>query len=127
MRTAKKAPAASPKECAKRCSCGACFSREDLIRRPSITPVGMLHLLGEDVATTMYLFTHTRWSCRTTFALPVLTFRDEIHEEIPTNLLAGTDSCGGHCTKIDDLEVCENECALAPYRRFLLERLIPRK
>jgi hypothetical protein len=57
----------------------------------------------------------------------VETFRDEIRERIPEASLAGTAPCGGHCSKIEDLEPCENECALAPYRRFLVERLIPRK
>ena len=114
-------------ECAKQCSCGARFTREDLIHLRSLTPIGMLHLAGDTTASTIYCFTHTRWSCRTTFALPVETFRDEIHEEIPENCLAGTPDCQGHCTKIEDLELCENECSLAPYRRFLVQRLVRRK
>ncbi|MGZ6141914.1 MAG: hypothetical protein ACXWLM_01190 [Myxococcales bacterium] len=126
MRPQKK-PVPVPAECAKRCSCGAAFTHADLIRSPSLTPVGMLHLDGEDPSTAMYCFTHTRWSCRTTFGLPVRTFRDDLHEEIPPRCLSGTAACGGHCAHIDDLEICENECALAPYRRFLLERLVPRK
>ena len=114
-------------ECVKQCSCGASFTREDLIRLPSLTPVGMLHLGGEQAASTIYCFTHTRWSCRTTFGLPVETFREEIREPIPEECLAGTDACAGHCSKIEDLELCENECSLAPYRRFLVRRLVPRK
>lgn len=112
---------------AKRCSCGQCFTRDDLIRLRSLTPIGMLHLNGESASSTIYCFTHTRWSCRTTFALPVETFREEIRENIPDACLAGTASCGGHCSKIEDLELCENECALAPYRRFLVQRLVRRK
>jgi hypothetical protein len=87
----------------------------------------MLHLTGERAETTIYCFTHTRWSCRTTFGLPVETFHDEIREAIPENCLSGTDDCAGHCSKIEDLELCENECTLAPYRRFLVRRLVPRK
>ncbi len=112
---------------AKLCSCGQAFSRKDLIKSRSLTPIGMLHLTGEDPDTTMFCFTHTRWSCRTTFGLPVVAFRDEIHEPIPEECLAGTPSCQGHCTKLDDLEDCRNECRLAPYRRFLLHRLVPRR
>jgi hypothetical protein len=114
-------------DCAKQCSCGTCFTRDDLIHLRSLTPIGMLHLSGESAASTVYCFTHTRWSCRTTFALPVETFRAEIREKIPEACLVGTASCGGHCSKIEDLELCENECALAPYRRFLVQRLVPRK
>ena len=112
---------------AKLCSCGTPFSRTDLIKLKSLTPIGMMHLEGEDPDTTMFCFTHTRWSCRTTFGLPVKTFRAEIREPIPEQCLSGTGSCGGHCTKLEDLEICENECRLAPYRRFLLERLVPRR
>jgi len=87
----------------------------------------MLHVDGELPAASIYCFTHTPWSCRTTFGLPVETFRKEIREKIPDQCLAGTTACAGHCTRIEDLELCENECALAPYRRFLVQRLIPRK
>lgn len=113
-------------DCAKQCSCGARFTRDDLIHLRSLTPIGMLHLDGES-ASTIYCFTHTRWSCRTTFALPVETFRDEIGEDIPEGCLIGTAACGGHCSSIEDLELCENECSLAAYRRFLVERLVPRR
>ena len=113
--------------CAKQCSCGARFTRDDLIRLRSLTPVGMLHIVGEPATSAIYCFTHTRWACRTTFGLPVEAFRDEIREEIPDQCLSGTVECAGHCSKIEDLELCENECALAPYRRFLVQRLLPRK
>jgi hypothetical protein len=140
MRIPKKAPTASrptrkgalskvhpASHCAKQCSCGESFTRKDLIQLRSLTPVGMLHLSGEPVATTMYCFTHTLWSCRTTFGLPVETFRDEIREKIPRKCLAGTAPCRGHCSKIEDLQLCHDECTLAPYRRFLLERLVRRR
>ncbi|HET7788551.1 MAG TPA: hypothetical protein VIR81_08900 [Myxococcales bacterium] len=114
-------------DCAKQCGCGTCFTRDDLLHLPSLTPIGMLHVTGEPAASSMYCFTHTRWSCRTTFGLPVETFRDQIREKIPEKCLAGTAACAGHCSKIEDLELCENECSLAPYRRFLVERLVHRK
>lgn len=125
----KSAPVKAPPgpDCAKRCSCGTCFTRQDLIHLRSLTPIGMLHITGDSPESSIYCFTHTRWSCRTTFGLPVVTFREEIGERIPTQCLDGTAACGGHCARIEDLELCENECALAPYRRFLLERLVPRK
>jgi hypothetical protein len=113
--------------CAKQCSCGTRFTRDDLIHLPSVTPIGMLHMDGGSVESTIYCFTHTRWSCRTTFALPVETFREEIDERIPEACLAGTAACAGHCSHIDDLKLCDAECSLAAYRRFLMERLVPRK
>ncbi len=116
----------SPPRPAKQCSCGTSFTRKDLMHQPSVTPIGMLHVAG-DHGSTLYCFTHNRWSCRTTFALPVETFRPEIREKIPEDILAGTEACEGHCSKIEDLEECHAECKLAPYRRFLLKRLIPRK
>ena len=112
---------------AKHCSCGDSFTREDLLHRPCLTPIGMLHIDGARAATAIYCFTHTRWSCRTTFGLPVETFRDEIAEEISDECLSGAAECAGHCSDIEDLELCDNECALAPYRRFLVQRLVPRK
>jgi hypothetical protein len=114
-------------ECAKQCSCGERFTRDDLIHLRALTPIGMLHLDGDSAASTIYCFTHTRWACRTTFALPVETFRDEIGEKIPQACVAGTAACERHCSNIEDLELCEAECSLAPYRRFLMERLVPRK
>ena len=114
-------------ECAKQCSCGARFTRDDLLHLRALTPIGMLNLDGDSAASTVYCFTHTRWACRTTFGLPVETFRDEIAEKIPETCLAGTETCSRHCSNIEDLELCENECSLAPYRRFLVERLVRRK
>ena len=87
----------------------------------------MLHVSGEPAAKTIYCFTHTRWSCRTTFGLPVGIFRRDLRETIPRRCRVGTRECAGHCSKIEDLELCDNECALAPYRRFLLKRLLLRK
>ncbi len=113
---------------AKKCpTCGTAFTRRDLIEARSLTPIGMLHLKGAPASSAVYCFTHTRWACRTTFGLPVVAFRDEITEPIPRAFLNGTDGCGGHCARIEDLEECDNACALAPYRRFLLERLVPRR
>lgn len=123
----RKAPGRPPPKCAKQCSCGVRFTREDLIHLRSLTPIGMLHASGDPVSSSIYCFTHTRWSCRSTFGLPVETFRDQLPEPVLPKLLAGTEACGGHCSKVEDLELCRSECALAPYRRFLLERLIPRK
>jgi len=38
-----------------------------------------------------------------------------------------TSACAGHYSKIVDLELCDKKCALAPYRRFLVQRLVPRR
>ena len=117
-----------PAPVAKKCpTCGAAFTQRDLLKSPSITPIGMLHIEGEPASTAIYCFTHTRWSCRTTFGMPVTAFRAEIAEQIPTACLTGGDTCGGHCARVEDLAECESACTLAPYRRFLLERLVPRR
>lgn len=117
-----------PLAVAKQCpTCGASFTRRDLIEARSITPIGMLHMKGQPASSAMYCFTHTRWSCRTTFGMPVEAFRDEISETMPEAFLNGTDACGGHCSRLEDLEECDNACSLAPYRRFLLQRLVPRR
>lgn len=113
---------------AKQCpTCGTSFTRRDLIEARSITPIGMLHIQGEPASTAIYCFTHTPWACRTTFGLPVETFRDEIKEEIPDTFLNGTDACGGHCSRLEDLEECHSACTLAPYRRYLLQQLVRRR
>jgi len=75
----------------------------------------------------IYCFTHLRRSCMTTFVLPVETFRAEIGEPFPLASLSGGGSCPGHCSRIEDLEACDAECCNAPYRRFLLQRLLPRR
>lgn len=117
-----------PAEVAKRCpTCGANFTRQDLIEARSITPIGMLHMQGDPASSAIYCFTHTPWTCRTTFGLPVETFREEIREPIPDTFLNGTDACGGHCSRLEDLEECNSACTLAPYRRFLLQKLVRRK
>jgi hypothetical protein len=75
----------------------------------------------------IYWFTHLRRSCLTTFVLPVVAFRAEIGEPIPSARLNRGDSCSGRCSRVDDLENCDAECCNAPYRRFLLQRLLPRR
>jgi hypothetical protein len=113
---------------AKRCpKCGAVFSRLDLIEAPTIVPLGIQHIEGEPPSRAIYFFTHALGSCYTTFALPVETFREHLGEAVPETFLQGTAACRMHCSKIEELSACDAPCTLAPFRRFLLQRLVPRR
>ncbi|MBD3403481.1 hypothetical protein GF420_11340 [candidate division GN15 bacterium] len=70
-----------------------------------------------------YYFTHTAAGCGTTFGIEVEKFEKFITEPIPSEIKAGGAGCHGHCTSINDLEECHNECRYAPYRRLLLRML----
>ena len=84
-------------------------------------------MLYQDGGPALYCFTHVQRGCCTTFGLQVETFREEIKEPIPSHDATGTDRCEGYCAELKNLKVCRAQCSLAPYRRFLIERLKPRK
>ena len=101
----------------KQCSCGAGFTIEDLILLRALDPIGMVQNAGRPA---IFFFTHVEANCLSTFGVPVEAFRDQIDEEIPPALAAGTDLCRSYCTSLESLEECGADCSLAPYRRFLL-------
>lgn len=116
-------------KCVKDCPlCRERFSRSDLIRSPAIAPIGMLHsppFRGEP-AKTLYFFNHVPDTCGTTFTTHVQLFA-ELIGPVTAPLLHGTDDCEDHCSRLEDLGACNQQCANAPYRRFLIERLVPRR
>jgi hypothetical protein len=109
--------------------CASRFTRQELIQLGTLAPKGMLLVPGDatEPSQATYYFSHTPRECRTTFATPVEVFHPEITEPIPEALLFGTRACEGHCGKLSDLAACQQECSNAPYRRFLIGRLVPRK
>jgi hypothetical protein len=98
----------------------------DLVRDPEFQVVGMMfERHGFDAP--VYFFNHVRADCQTTFTLPIAEFSGFISEEVPAQSLAGTKQCGGQCSKLADLNVCDAKCSNAPYRRFLVDVLLPHR
>lgn len=103
-------------------NCRTQLTLYDLALDPQIRPLG-LTFNGTDLSTAYYCFQHEKPQCGTTFLIDVERFAPLIDELIPDRILAGNVECNGHCVRIDDLEVCESECHMAPYRRFLMRML----
>lgn len=104
----------------KQCPCcGRWITLGDFLTNSEVEPIGM-SIDPEDATLNYYYFNHECAGCGTTFLVDVMAFRTCIEEPIPQNILTGTVDCAGHCTHIEDLAVCRNECRYAPFRRFLL-------
>lgn len=115
-----------PNDIIKRCPmCRNVFTLRDVVEHADIRPIGMTFEEG-DFANNAYYFNHTCPGCGSTFAIPVEQFLKLIDEEIPAEVLAGTASCEHHCRKVTDLSACSQPCHYAPFRRFLINRLLPR-
>jgi len=111
-----------PQNPAKMCPfCSTAFSLSDLVLDVDVEPIGMM--LQDDAADCMYFFNHECPGCGTTFAVPIDVFAAMIDEPIPPHTLGNTAACNGHCSRLKDLAICDNECANAPYRRFLVNVL----
>lgn len=111
----------------KQCpNCKKWFSAVDILESPEVIPIGM-HLDTKDPSFNLYFFNHADGKCKTTFTIEVDKFEPFITEPMPEQIQAGTEICENHCTKIEDLETCQQECHYAPYRRFLLSMIKSRK
>lgn len=104
------------KKCPK---CAVGLTLEDFLTKVEIEPIGM-SIDPVDPELNFYYFNHECANCGTTFVVDVRAFTSCIDEPIPPQILNGSAVCGGHCTRIDDLAQCPNECTYAPFRRFLL-------
>lgn len=74
-----------------------------------------------------YYFQHELPECGTCLALPVVEFASYIVEPILPDSLAQSEVCEHHCTSIEDLAECHQNCMYARYRRFLLTMLERKK
>jgi len=110
----------------KKCSCGSVWEKRDFfIDDDEIETIGMTFMPREHSPDLYFFFNHEK--CGSTLAMKSDDFADLIKEPIPEIDMAGEKGCPGHCTSIDRLEKCENECRNAPFRRILLERLKKKK
>lgn len=104
----------------KQCpNCKQWLSIDDFINNIEIQPIGM-KMDNNTFALNLYFFNHLKKKCNTTFAMRVDDFKEYITENIPKEILSQTEECQDHCTQLNDLMVCNNNCAYAPYRRFLM-------
>ncbi len=101
-------------------TCGQVFSLEDLLSNPLVVPLGMTSD-EQDKPEMLYYFTHEIPECGTTFTVPAAGFSSVINQSIPENSMRGYSVCPGHCARINEFRLCQNECHWAPYRRLLLE------
>ena len=99
--------------------CGARFTLPQILEHQEIEPVGM-QFIDPELKENMYYFNHICANCGSTFLISVIEFLPFIKETIPEAVMTGTDVCGGHCTRLKDLEECQAPCMYAPFRRFLL-------
>jgi len=107
------------KECP---GCGIWFSGPEIIADPYIKPVGMCFQPNEPQIAYFY-FKHDLPECGASFIVPVAEFREYVHEEIPAEVKAGQGCCENHCTNIEDLALCGQDCFNAPFRKFLMRLL----
>jgi len=111
------------KQCPK---CGLRFTLRDILENRDIIPIGMASD-DNDPELNFYYFNHESVSCKTTFTVPLSAFEQIINEDIPEHILMGTDCCEEHCSSIEDLSLCSQECRYAPYRRLLLSMIEKKK
>jgi len=110
----------------KRCSCQTSWAnRRDFILDPDVDPIGIS--LSPDLSSSHAFFFFNHSACKTTLVIDSEDFADLITEPIPARVKAESDGCEGHCAKKKDLENCSAECRNAPFRRFFIERILPRK
>jgi hypothetical protein len=107
----------------KQCpNCGEWFSLQDVLENPEIEPLGM-SFENADSELNVYYFRHTSERCGTSFVIPVYEFAGLVREPMHANILRGTTECESHCTSVDDLSACSQQCLYAPFRRLLLSML----
>lgn len=107
----------------KRCPmCARPFTLGDVLSHPDVRPIGMAFLGGEN----LYYFNHVCPGCGSTFTLPIELFLPLVAEPVPKESLEATSACERHCRRVTDLARCAQPCRYAPFRRFLIERLVPR-
>lgn len=106
--------------------CAEAFTAEHLMRDPQVVPIGML-IEDADLGHASYFFNHGCRGCGTTFAVPIDSFAEFIREPIPADLLQGSEGCQHQCSRLHDLTGCDQPCAGAPYRRFLVDTLVRRR
>ncbi len=102
--------------------CRIWFTLRDFFEDPEIKPLGMTFEEG-DLSCNLYFFNHTFDGCGTTFTLKVEVLEKLLRDTDPKEILAGSENCEVHCSNLNDLEECHQECKYAPYRRLLNEMI----
>jgi len=119
--------APSSAEVVKQCPlCRRDFTLEEVLESAEVKPIGMAFEPGS-FEHNVYYFNHHCPGCGSTFVIPVERFIALIEEYISPEVLDGTAGCDQHCRRLDDLEACNEPCYYAPFRRFLLNRLLQRR
>ncbi len=107
----------------KQCpNCGEWFSLRDLLENPEIEPLGM-SFESTDSELNVYYFRHTFERCGSSFVVPVYEFAELVPGPLPAKILRNRSECEGHCTTVDDLTACSQQCMYAPFRKLLLSML----
>ena len=105
--------------------CGMRITLGTLIRGGQLSPIGMM-VDPDDARFSVSCFTHDAPGCGTSFIVPVEAFAEFILGADSTAGPSDGASCERHSGKISDLAACQEECAHAPFRRFLVQVLLPR-
>ncbi|MFH2035987.1 MAG: hypothetical protein ABIJ45_06255 [Candidatus Zixiibacteriota bacterium] len=110
-------------------NCSGCLIKicdEDILNNSDFIPIGLTSVnnSGEDI---YFYFVHNVKNCQTTFAIAKKDIEHLIEETITNDNLYLTEKCNNYCYDIKSLEVCNNDCVNAPFRRFLLKIIKNRK
>jgi len=106
--------------------CGHWFSINDIMEDPQVRPLGM-KVNDEDFSINLFFFNHECENCGSTFTIPARDLMPLIDGDVPESVLTGSTKCEGHCLKLTDLDVCDQECAYAPFRKLLRDMLANRR
>lgn len=103
-------------------TCSSCdkqwVTRDDLLDDPEVILAGF-QPAGSDTLEGYALFNHDTPECRSTIALEAEALLDMYDGPLHERVLMGSDACGGHCYRIEDLETCDAPCRNAMIREVL--------
>lgn len=99
-------------------------TRDQFLDDPTIKIIGFQADI-ETPENSLYLFNHDLAddSCGSTIAIFVSHFLDMYDGPIYDEVIFGSETCSGHCARIDDMELCKNPCRNAVAREIMIQIL----
>jgi hypothetical protein len=104
----------------KKCpGCGEWFSLDDIYDRIDLLPTGIIVDPNNLDHCTLH-FVHLKEKCRTSFVIHSREFADIMGFSSAVGVGFGGPNCSGHCAHIDELEACQSDCRIRPFRELML-------
>jgi hypothetical protein len=105
-------------------TCGSCRqvwrSWEDFVLDPGIRLLGLQAIINLPDAN-LLVFEHRCGSSVSVLATRFRRLLPDSQDFSGWSSLRGTDQCGGHCLRLDDLQQCDRPCINARDRRLILQ------